>query len=556
MKKILVILFALILTLGLMVSCGNGDTNTESSTSSTENGGNEMNSVSTHVVKLVPDLKGFKDAKDGDIVIVKGYHSLNDAGAGRFVYYSEYEGEADGGTVIEANDGGKFVRVCSPTERHVAWFGAKAGDQGDDLAAIKAAINSLKNGGTVHFSGGKYMISETLTIDSSSNNVKLVGKGGWNSTAIHASTALDTMVHVKGVDGLTIDGILFYGELKTKNTIILESITNSVIKNSRVFQFTEYGFKLIAGELGPSTNNTFDQLNAITTHAENPIYCFYIGGDQATGNVVENCTFSTCRFDHHQTPNSVSVTLAYAQKISFYRCHFAGYSDQSKGLCLDALNNNGYPKAINIYDCSVNNVLIKEDGDGKIGNIMMFGHGTYDNEEIPVHDNIRVITDEGTLAGYLVGGGASGLPKKTANFETNTNGEFVHHNMKAGTKSIGIRFNNGGTFTGGTVRLATYGGGTGCQLKLSVYKWDTDFDTTIKGEELRTCILKDFADNSMVDFEFDEPLEAGEYLVLLHEGKADGYGVAVWTKNAGQGIKTYKDGKEASLGVVGMFYVE
>jgi len=232
MKKLLVILFALILTLGLMVSCGNGDTNTESSTSSTENGGNEMNSVSTHVVKLVPDLKGFKDAKDGDIVIVKGYHSLNDAGAGRFVYYSEYEGEADGGTVIEANDGGKFVRVCSPTERHVAWFGAKAGDQGDDLAAIKAAINSLKNGGTVHFSGGKYMISETLTIDSSSNNVKLVGKGGWNSTAIHASTALDTMVHVKGVDGLTIDGILFYGELKTKNTIILESITNSVIKNS------------------------------------------------------------------------------------------------------------------------------------------------------------------------------------------------------------------------------------------------------------------------------------------------------------------------------------
>ena len=32
--------------------------------------------------KLVNDLKGFKDAKDGDVVIVKGYHSLGDAGAG------------------------------------------------------------------------------------------------------------------------------------------------------------------------------------------------------------------------------------------------------------------------------------------------------------------------------------------------------------------------------------------------------------------------------------------------------------------------------------------
>ena len=100
MKKLLVILFALMLTLGLMVSCGNGDTSAESNTASTENGGSEMNGVTTHIVKLVNDLKGFKDAKDGDVVIVKGYHTLGDAGAGTFVYYSEYEGEADGGTII------------------------------------------------------------------------------------------------------------------------------------------------------------------------------------------------------------------------------------------------------------------------------------------------------------------------------------------------------------------------------------------------------------------------------------------------------------------------
>lgn len=553
MKKIIILLFVLLLASIMLFGCKEEMTN---ESTPTENGGSEMNGVSTHVVRLVNDLKGFSDAKDGDIVIVKGYHALGDAGAGTFVYYSEYEGEADGGTVIECKNGGKFVRQCSPTERHVAWFGAKTGDNGDDYPAIKAAIESLKNGGTVHFSGGKYFLSETLVIDSKSNNVKLVGKGGWYSTALHASQPLDTLVHVKGVDNFTIDGILFYGELKTKNTLVLESITNSVVKNSRVFQFTEYGYKVLAGELGPSSNNTFDQLGAITQHAENPIYCLYIGGDYESGNIVENCTFSTSRFDHHQTPNSSSVSIAYAQKLSFYRCHFAGYSDQSKGLTLDALNNNGYPRQINTYDCSVNSVLVKEDSKGKIGNIVMFGHGTYDNEEIPIHNNIRVITDEGTLAGYLVGDGSSGLPKKTGNFETNTNGEFVHHNLKAGTQSIGIRFNNGGTFTGGTVRLATYGGGAGCQIKLSVYKWDTDFNTTVNGEELRTYILKDFADNSMVDFEFDEPLEAGEYLVLLHEGKSDGYGVAVWTKNAGQGIKTYLNGEEASLGVVGMFYVK
>ena len=551
MKKLLVILFALLLASCLMVSCGEETTN---ESTPNLNGGSEMNGVSTHVVKLVSDLKGFKDAKDGDVIIVKGYHTIGDAGAGEFIYYSEYEGEEDGGTIFNALNGGKFVRVCAPTERHVAWFGAKTGDNGDDYPAIKAAIESLKNGGTVHFSGGKYFISETLVIDSKSNNVKLVGKGAWDSTAIHALKPMDSLVHVKGVDGFTIDGMLFYGELKTKNTLVLESITNSVVKNSRVFQFTEYGYKVIAGELGPSSNNTFDQLNAITTHAENPIYCLYIGGDYESGNMVENCTFSTCRFDHHQTPNSSSVSIAYAQKLSFYRCHFAGYSDQSKGLTLDALNNNGYPRQINIYDCSVNSVLVKEDSNGKIGNIMMFGHVTYDNEEIPIHNNIRVITDEGTLAGYLVGDGSSGLPKKTGNFETNTNGEFVHYNVKS--EDIGIRFNNGGTFTGGTVRLATYGTASGVSIKLSVYKWDTDYATTVKGEELRTYIFEGFGDNEMVDFEFDEPLGAGEYLVLLHDGKSPGHGAAVWTKSAGQGIKTYLNGKEASLGVVGMFYVE
>lgn len=553
MKKIIILFFALLLSFGLMTSCSEVSTN---ESDKAESGGSEMNGVSTHVVRLMEDLKGFKGAKDGDIFIMKGYHAIGDAGSGRFVFYSEYEGEANGGTIVESNHGGKFVRICSGNERHVAWFGAKAGDMGDDYPAIKAAIDSLENGGTVHFSGGKYVISEPLVIDSRANNVKLVGKGCWASTAIHAMTEMDDMVHVKGVDGFTIDGIMFYGELMVKNTLVLESITNSVIKNSRVFQFTECGFKVIAGELGESKNNTFDQLNAITTWSENPIYPLYIGGDYESGNAVENTTFSTCRFDHHETPNSSSVVIEYAQNLSFYRCHFAGYSNESKGLCIDATKNNGYPRQINLYDCSVNSFQINESDSGKLGNIMLFGHGTYDNEEVPVHANIRVITDEGALEGYIVGDGTDGLPKKTNNFETNTNGEFEHHNLKSGTKSIGIRFNNGGTFTGGKVRLATYDGGTGCQITLSVYKWNNDFETSAKGEELRRITLKDFPDNSMVEFMFDEPLGEGDYLVLLHEGKADGYGVAVWTKNAGQGIKTYLDGKEGSLGVVGMFYIQ
>ena len=60
----------------------------------------------------------------------------------------------------------------------------------------------------------------------------------------------------------------------------------------------------------------------------------------------------------------------------------------------------------------------------------------------------------------------------------------------------------------------------------------------------------------MVSFEFDEPLEPGEYLVFLHDGKSDGYGVAVWTQSGGQGIKTYIDGREVKCGVCGIFNIE
>ncbi|MBE6591355.1 MAG: hypothetical protein E7646_04875 [Ruminococcaceae bacterium] len=537
MKKLFLILFVFTVSCIMITGCSKTTTNT------------------THMVDLIADLKEVENVTDGDVIIVKGYNSVGDAGAGEFVYYSNYDSEEDGGVVFNAKDGGKYVRICSPTQRHVAWYGATANDKNDDSSAIRAAISSLKNGGTVNFSGGDYYIAEPLVLDSSANNIKLIGKGGWYSTKINALSEMDTMIHVKGVDGITIDSIHINGGLLAKNTLILESITNSVIKNSRAFQFTKYGIKLTAGESGPSKNNTFDQLNAITTHNKNPIYCFYIGGDYSTGNIVENCTFSTCRFDYHQSPNSVALTVEYAQMLSFYRCHFVGYNERSDGLRLNARNNNGYPGQLNVYDCSITDIVVDESNSSKIGNVMLFGHGTYDNEVIPVNENIHTITDEGSIFGYQLGDGTK-LPIKTAPFQTNTNGEYAAHNLKTEIKNMGIRFNNGGLFTGGSIRLATYSGSPGCELKLSVYKWNTDFKTTISGEELRSCIFKEFEDNSMVDFKFEEPLGEGEYLVLLHDGKSDGYGVGVWTQNPGQGIKTFTDGKDANFGICGIFNIE
>ena len=84
----------------------------------------------------------------------------------------------------------------------------------------------------------------------------------------------------------------------------------------------------------------------------------------------------------------------------------------------------------------------------------------------------------------------------------------------------------------------------GC-LTVTLYKWDTDYETTVKGEPVRTQEFVDYEDNSMLGFTFegDDLLPAGSYYIEVSDGYDDGgSGVGVWSGPAWPGQAVFVNG--------------
>ena len=125
-----------------------------------------------------------------------------------------------------------------------------------------------------------------------------------------------------------------------------------------------------------------------------------------------------------------------------------------------------------------------------------------------------------------------------------------------------------GETLGTPVDLAAYeGGSAGCQfvilspaikieiccptwsrpaggfLTMSIYKFEKDYETTVGGNSIKSVRYDEFDDNQWLSLEFtaEEPLPAGEYIVLLDEpepGQASG----VWLDYATDKQLFYSDG--------------
>ena len=83
--------------------------------------------------------------KAGETVEVKGYREAQDGGGGTFRYEPESKAEVDGGAVLEAKAGGRFVRVVGFEEdAYAEWFGAygdaSAAQPHDDHEAINKCL--------------------------------------------------------------------------------------------------------------------------------------------------------------------------------------------------------------------------------------------------------------------------------------------------------------------------------------------------------------------------------------------------------------------------------
>lgn len=64
--------------------------------------------------------------------------------------------------------------------------------------------------------------------------------------------------------------------------------------------------------------------------------------------------------------------------------------------------------------------------------------------------------------------------------------------------------------------------------KISVFKWDTDYATTVAGTAIKTVEINNHADGAKVEIAFDKAQPAGTYLWVITEAEAAVGGIGFW----------------------------
>ncbi|WP_448208584.1 glycosyl hydrolase family 28-related protein [Azospirillum sp. sgz302134] len=136
-------------------------------------------------------------------VMLRGYSSVGDGGAGLFVWDASSAAADDGGTVIRPSSStaaGRWLRVkVGPVS--VKWFGAKGDGSTDDTAAIQAALNRT---GDVLFPPGDYRASQALAVPS---NTHARGAGRGATTVTFTTVTSDGFVFRVGATPSSMSSI-------------------------------------------------------------------------------------------------------------------------------------------------------------------------------------------------------------------------------------------------------------------------------------------------------------------------------------------------------------
>jgi hypothetical protein len=104
-----------------------------------------------------------------------------------------------------------------------------------------------------------------------------------------------------------------------------------------------------------------------------------------------------------------------------------------------------------------------------------------------------------------------------------------------GKRTLGIpnyaalKFTASSSFYGVTAQCPSWSDSTG-NITFTLYKWNTDYNTTISGVPLKSTTFINYYDNSNLPLEFSTPLPAGDYLWLLSQGTQT---VGVWKATNG-----------------------
>lgn len=535
--------------------------------------------VGLYVPATMAEMAALRPTEKTAVVLLQGYYAPGDGGGGTFYYHADATQQADGGIVIACQTGGRFVRSADESYVNVKWFGAKGDGKADDTKAIQAAIDSLPDGGgTVYLPAGTFAISSTIRIGdgdagkkvSTKTGVKLIGAGGGFAHDMRASTCLiatktmDSMIYVAGrISDCEIGGIYLGGNNKAKTCLYLHAFSGCYFHNLMAIGFTDVGIKVMAGTAPTGNYNIYNRFESIGVFAlYDQTTCILFDGDYSVSNDTWLTVITDCRFDTAQSEHSVAAHFKFVDSISFYRCHFNTYKSSSVGAVFDALDNNDFPCGMAFYDCSLTSHEVWEDSTHKIRKQYFYGFGTYDNETVPTHKKLIGITDTGIpfnmddLAGYVSSSlGTFDLPALNGLCETDVSaGVATHHNLKEGN-TVAVLVNAAGTLKGGSFYCSSYSNNIGT-ITFDVYRWQTDYATTVKGKVLASASVTDFQDNSLCDVSFDG-LGSGYYLVVVSgTSPAGDHGVAVWTRGAVTATTTFVNGSRVKAGLRGTLWIE
>ena len=241
---------------------------------------------------------------DGDVVFLKGYHSVNDGGGGTFVYSATGDKSThNGGTVIDplkafpsdwdnedlkadwfnGNNSGTGVleRVYSGAV-NVKWFGAKGDGVTDDT---QACDKTVKTANIVYFPKGEFLLGKQLTSDDTISEAMMIDNddvmiyGDGNNSKLIAP-------YPNGSSGL----------LKARNIF---RITGNNVKIFNLFldgnQHTDSNGNVVAGGKRSSEITIANNSGVVIENcyfynsASQPINVF----DNSSNIVINNCVFDT-----------------------------------------------------------------------------------------------------------------------------------------------------------------------------------------------------------------------------------------------------------------------
>ncbi len=226
--------------------------------------------------------------------LVLGYSASGDGGGGIYWYNPSDTTSADnGGSIIVANDGGRWYLQVTGNSVSAEQFGAVGNLSSDDTTAFQNAMNSLGvAGGTVTFSG-KHLISNNLTIPP---NVTLQGPmsfvGVMTANSMNSNYAeLSGSIALSSSETISVSaGACIYGALIYRSNMTFPATDSSQFAGTAVTMIGDEGAVKESMILG------FNQ--AVTANGVSKLSFLGVRLDCNSGILVNNsgdvCHFERC----------------------------------------------------------------------------------------------------------------------------------------------------------------------------------------------------------------------------------------------------------------------